>query len=148
MESQCVSSQTTSHSGPSEAPRKRIQLQLLEGNYSISRLPGEAPLPAWADGAGFVTISRIDDGLSIVCRSERVPADVRTDPDWVCLKFLGPFAFGETGIVLSVIRSLSEAGLGIFLVSTFDGDCLLLKRGDLAQATEILTAVGHAIFRG
>lgn len=141
-----MSSQTTPHSGTSEAPRKRIKLQLLEGSYSISRLPGDAPLPAWADGVGFVTISRLDDELSIVCRSERVPADVRTDPDWVGLKFLGPFAFDETGIVLSVIRPLSEAGLGIFLVSTFDGDCLLLKRGDFARAAEILTAVGHAIF--
>lgn len=142
-----MSSQATSHRADPKTPGKRIRLQLLDGNYSVSRLPGDAPLPAWADGAGFVTISRIDDELSIVCRSERVPADVRTDPDWVGLKFLGPFAFDETGIVLSVIRPLSEAGLGMFLVSTFDGDCLLLKRSDFARATEILVAVGHAIFR-
>jgi hypothetical protein len=142
-----MNSQTVSHHSGSNVRGKSVRLQLLDGSYCISRLAGDDPLPAWADGAGFVTISRIDDELSIVCRSERVPGNVHTDPDWVCLKFLGPFAFDETGIVLSVIQPLSEAGLGIFLVSTFDGDCLLLKRGDFARAAEILSTVGHTLVR-
>jgi uncharacterized protein len=124
---------------------KIIKLQLLDGTYSISRLGGDAAIPTWADGDGFVSISRNGDELSIVSLQERVPSGVKTDLNWVCLRFLGPFAFGETGIVLSVIRPLSEAGLGIFLVSTFDGDCLLLKREDFDAATKLLLAAGHTI---
>ncbi|MDR6495176.1 hypothetical protein J2797_005092 [Paraburkholderia terricola] len=124
---------------------KNIKLQLLDGAYSISRLSGDAPIPLWADGDGFVSISRNGDELSIVSLQERVPSGVKTDADWVCLKFLGPFAFGETGIVLSVIKPLSENGLGIFLVSTFDGDCLLLKREDFDAATKLLLAARHTI---
>ncbi|WP_342613577.1 ACT domain-containing protein [Burkholderia ambifaria] len=124
---------------------KSIKLKVLDGDYSISRINGDAPIPAWADGDGFVSISRNGDELSIVSLQERVPFGVKTDIDWVCLKFQGPFAFGETGIVLSVIKPLSENGLGIFLVSTFDGDCLLLKREDFDVATKLLLAAGHII---
>jgi hypothetical protein len=125
---------------------KNIKLQKMDGTYCISRLDGDCPIPAWADGEGFVSISRNGDELSIVCRQERVPAGVTVDLEWVCLKFIGPFAFGETGIVMSVIRPLSENGLGVFVVSTFDADCLLLKQADFERATLLLEAAGHTLF--
>lgn len=122
-----------------------IELQVLEGRYGISRLDGDAVIPTWADGEGFVSITRNGDELSITCRVERIPEGVRADLDWVCLRFVGPFAFGETGIVLSVVRPLSENGLGVFLVSTFDGDCLLLKSEDLEAGKRLLAAAGHTV---
>jgi hypothetical protein len=128
-----------------QGTRKSVRLELLEGTYSVSRLDGNDAVPAWADGAGFVSISRLGDELSIVCLQERVPPGVRSDPDWCCIKFVGPFAFDETGIVLSVIQPLSEGGLGVFVVSTFDGDCLLLKRDHLDMACVLLLDAGHKI---
>jgi hypothetical protein len=125
---------------------KNIKLQKMDGTYCISRLNGDSPIPAWADGEGFVSISRNGDELSIVCLQERVPSGVKVDLDWVCLKFIGPFAFGETGIVLSVIKPLSENGLGVFVVSTFDADCMLLKHDDFERATVLLEAAGHTLF--
>ncbi|WP_225578282.1 ACT domain-containing protein [Rhodanobacter sp. 7MK24] len=122
-----------------------IELQVLEGRHGIVRLDGDAAIPTWADGAGFVSITRNGDELSITCRVERIPAGVRADLDWVCLRFVGPFAFGETGIVLSVVKPLSENGLGVFLVSTFDGDCLLLKSEDLEAGKRLLAAAGHTV---
>ena len=122
-----------------------IELQVLEGRYGIVRLDGDAAIPTWADGAGFVSITRNGDELSITCRVERIPASVRADLDWVCLRFVGPFAFGETGIVLSVVKPLSENGLGVFLVSTFDGDCLLLKSEDLEAGKRLLATAGHTV---
>ena len=123
----------------------RIRLKQLPGPYAISRLEAGETIPDWADGAGFVSISRTQDELSIVCLQERVPAAVRQDNDWVAFKFEGPFAFGETGIVLSVIRPLSENGLGIFVVSSFDGDHLLVKATDGAAAIRLLREAGHTL---
>jgi Uncharacterized conserved protein len=124
---------------------KMIRLQVLDGRYGISRLSGDAAVPAWADGEGFVSITRNGDELSIVCRVERIPAGTQSDLSWACLRFIGPFSFGETGIVLSVIKPLSENGLGVFLVSTFDGDCLLLKSEDFSAGRKLLMAAGHTI---
>ena len=58
---------------------------------------------------------------------------------------MGPFAFGATGIVLSVVRPLSLGGLGVFVVSTYDGDHLLLKTQDLPAAVQLLEAAGHVL---
>jgi uncharacterized protein len=124
---------------------KSIRLQQLPGAYAIARLEPTDRFPPWADGAGFVSIARNVDELSIVCLQERIPAAVKTDRDWTAFRFVGPFAFGETGIVLSVIRPLSEGGLGVFVVSTFDGDHLLLKTTDLQRGRALLLEAGHQL---
>lgn len=128
--------------------RKRqpsVTLEQLPGDYAVARLGRGEQVPAWADGEGFVSISRSDEELSVVCRSDRMPASVRDDSGWTCIKFRGPFAFDETGIALAVIRPLSEADIGIFLVSTFDTDYLLIKSGNVARARELLVQAGHSL---
>jgi len=122
-----------------------VRLARLTGSYAVSRLAPSEPLPGWADGAGFVSISRSADELSIVCQADRVPAGIRQDAGWACYRFVGPFAFDETGIVSSVIGPLSDAGIGIFVVSTFDGDHMLLKQADIARAEALLVASGHSL---
>jgi hypothetical protein len=72
---------------------KTLRLQVLPERYAVSRLEPGSPLPAWADGPGFVTISRTGDELSIVCREDRVPTDIVSVRGWIALQFLGPFAF-------------------------------------------------------
>ena len=123
----------------------RVKLRQLPGSYAISRLGAGDGIPGWADGPGFVSMTRTDDELSITCLQDRVPGTVKHDGDWVAFKLLGPFAFDETGIVLSVIRPLSENELGIFLVSTFDGDHLLVKAADQEAARQHLVGAGHTL---
>ncbi|TPK89636.1 MULTISPECIES: ACT domain-containing protein [unclassified Mesorhizobium] len=122
-----------------------VRLKQLPARYAISRLESAEPIPDWADGPGFVSISRTDDELSIVCVQDRVPVAVKQDRDWLCFKLQGPFAFDETGIVLSVVRPLSENGLGVFVVSTFDGDHLLVKASDGVRAAALLENAGHTL---
>ena len=123
----------------------QLTLELAEGEYAVSRLNADAPIPAWAEGRGFVTVSRSDWELSIVCLAQRVPEGTPTEAGWCCMRFVGPFAFGATGIVLSVVRPLSEGGLGVFVISTFDGDHLLLKQADMPRARALLENAGHSL---
>lgn len=124
-----------------------LHLLELAGDYAISRLTADSPIPNWADGGGFVSISRTSDELSVVCLSNRVPADIRSDEPWGCFKLQGPFPFDATGIALSVIEPLSKAGIGIFLVSTFDTDYLLVKRDNAERASDLLSAAGHRLLQ-
>ena len=121
----------------------QVKLEILSGAYAISRLERTAAIPAWADGEGFVAIARTEDELSVVCLAGRVPAGVKSDDRWRCLKFVGPFAFDETGIAAAVLNPLAEAAIGIFLVSTFDTDYLLVKADDLARTRQALAKAGH-----
>lgn len=125
----------------------KITLEQDPHTYAVSRLAHDVAVPDWADGEGFVTISRSRHELSIVCRAARVPAGIQSEQDWACWRFVGPFAFGATGIVLSVIEPLSRGGIGIFVVSTFDGDHLLLQRSDIERALPLLIAAGHRLVK-
>jgi hypothetical protein len=122
-----------------------VRLARLTGRYAVSRLDPSEAFPGWADGSGFVSISRSAEELSIVCLADRVPAGIRRDAGWTCYRFVGPFAFDETGIVSSVVGPLSGAGIGIFVVSTFDGDHMLIKEADSTRAEAILAASGHIL---
>lgn len=123
----------------------KITMKLLAGSYAISCLAPTDPLPSWADGPGFVSISRNDDELSVVCLEERVPPETKSAGGWACFKFIGPFAFDETGILLSVVAPLSNGGIGIFAVSTFDTDYLLVKKQHLEQVQALLRDAGHIL---
>jgi uncharacterized protein len=124
---------------------RKITLRELPDHYAVCKLAPEARIPAWADGDGFLSISRTPDELSIVCRSERVPPDVHAARDWRCFALIGPFAFDETGIAVSVIAPLSDASIGIFLVATFDTDYLLIQGKDLEAGKRALLAAGHTL---
>jgi hypothetical protein len=136
---------------PEQAPQLVVDMTValtllpLPGLYTISRLPPEDPLPRWADGPGFVSISRTADELSVVCPEERVPAGVLGEAKWRCLKFVGPFAFDQAGIAVAVLAPLAAAGIGIFLISTFDTDYLLLKEADYQRAADVIEAAGHRL---
>ncbi|MEM7221425.1 MAG: ACT domain-containing protein [Pseudomonadota bacterium] len=120
-----------------------VELQTLSESYAVCYLPAAGPTPAWAAGPGFVNISYCSDELSIVCPAKRVPEKVTCERDWTALKLTGSFAFDEAGVLLAAIRPLSENGLGIFAVSTFHRDYLLVKTEDFARAKELLEAAGH-----
>lgn len=123
----------------------QVTLKQLAGAYAVVRLDPGAPVPQWADGPGFVSISRSDEELSIVCLEARVPPTVQHAGGWAAFKLQGPFAFNETGILLSVIAPLSPAGISIFAVSTFDTDYLLVKEADAQKTIVCLREAGHTI---
>jgi hypothetical protein len=121
-----------------------LRLETLPESYAVSRLGPSERIPTWADGPGLVSISRTEDELSLVCLAERVPANVRSDGPWTCFKLVGPFAFNETGIALAAIQPLAQAGIGVFLVSTFDTDYLLVKSEHADETRRALVRAGHA----
>ena len=58
--------------------------------------------------------------------------------DWSCVKVVGPFAFDETGVIAAITSVIAAAGIGVFVLSTFDGDHLLVKETDLQTAAAVL----------
>ncbi|CAN7753827.1 ACT domain-containing protein [Rhizobium sp. LjRoot258] len=122
-----------------------VELKKQFGEYTVAHLPVLAPIPSWCDGAGFVNISRGDDELSVICLRERVPATVKCEGEWACYKVVGSAVSGETGIVLSVVKPVSENGIDVLAVSTFNGNYLLVQSHEAASAVDFLTAAGHRV---
>ena len=123
---------------------KPQRFALLPGEWAIARLSPEAPIPPWALApADFVAIARTADELSIVAPAAAVPPEVRAERGWTVLCLQGPFAFDQTGILASFATPLAAANVGIFAVSTFDTDHVLVKTAQLANALAALRAAGH-----
>ena len=122
-----------------------LTLSVLPDEYAVSRLEPHSPVPDWAWHGELVSVSRTPDELSILCASSNVPDGVRCERDWSALKLHGPFDFALTGILVSVLEPLRVAEIGIFAVSTFDTDYVLVKRVKLEAAIEALERAGHNV---
>lgn len=122
-----------------------MTLGSLDGLFAVCRLSADAPLPAWAAAGSFVSITRTLDELSIVCRGEHVPDGVRCEPGWRCLRVAGPLDFTLAGVLASLLAPLADAGIPVFVVSTFDTDYLLVKEDRLDAAVNVLQSAGHSV---
>lgn len=108
-------------------------------------MPADAPVPGWVDGAGFCTISRTSEELSITIDQALVPAGVRSEPGYRAVRVSGVLPPDLIGILVSIAAPLAEVGLPIFAISTFDTDYVLIRAGDLDKALAALRSAGHQV---
>lgn len=137
--SNCVPS-GTSNSSPA------LVLDVLPVRLAVCRLPADAQVPVWAQqGRGFVSITRTEEELSIVCAAEGVPAGFRQEGPFRALKVRGPLDFSLTGIMARLTRPLADATIAVFVLSTFDTDYLLVRESSLRAAAAALRQAGIAV---
>src|SRR5262252_8572505 len=65
---------------------RTLRCALLENLFAVCQLPSDAPIPEWALSGELLSITRATDELSIVCLAQNVPAGVKADGPWICLK--------------------------------------------------------------
>ena len=119
-------------------------LEVLPGTFAICHLSATDPVPDWATDE-FVSITRTPNELSIVCPQANVPAETQSEPGWRCLRVAGQLDFSMVGVIASLNGTLASAGIGVFVVSTFDTDYLLVKETELDAAVESLIEVGNTV---
>lgn len=122
-----------------------LTLALLPDRLMVCRLSPEAAIPDWAKFGGISAVVRTCDELSIVCLDGAVPDGVPAEHGWCALKVVGPLQFSMVGILVSLAMPLSQAGVSIFVISTYDTDYLLVKGLDLSDALLALRQAGHTI---
>jgi hypothetical protein len=64
------------------------------------------------------------------------------------LKLRGPFELTEVGVLAAITEPLADAGISIFVISTFDTDYLLVQATQLLAAILALETAGHVIEHG
>ena len=124
----------------------RLPLVVLPQTLAVCRLAPDAQPPAWADRAsGFVSVTRTDEELSVICPQERVPDGVLCERNYRAIKVRGPLPVNLVGIFASLAEPLAAAGLSIFPIATFDTDYVLVNGADLPRALEALRGAGHEV---
>jgi hypothetical protein len=117
-----------------------VTLTRIHGVFAVARLPPDAPIPAWATGP-LTSITRTADELSIVCDDAAVPEGVYAWRDFAALRVVGTIDFGVVGLLATLTRALAEAGVSVFVVSSFDTDYLFIRTPDFARACAALSRV-------
>ncbi len=120
-----------------------LVLDRIPGTFGICRLSPSARIPRWVHRSIFYTISRSPNELSILCEERVIPAKVKCDPGWSAIKIAGTLDLSLIGVLASLAGPLAEARIGLFTVSTYDTDYLLVREKRLADATVVLEKAGH-----
>ena len=94
----------------------------------------------------FVFIGRTDEERSLVCRTENVPDNTTEQDDgWRMMRIQGVLDFSLIGILAKISSILAEHKIGIFAISTYNTDYILVKSENCENALNALAGAGYSI---
>ena len=97
-------------------------------------------------GGSFFFLGKTDEELSLVCRTEDAPAYAAArDDGWRGFRILGELDFSLIGILSRLSRILAENQIGIFAVSTYNTDYILVKKENYERALRVLAEKGYHV---
>ena len=89
-------------------------------------------------------LSRTDEEISLVCRTEDTPENTLAREDgWRAFRIQGVLDFSLIGILSRLSAILAENGIGIFAVSTYNTDYILVKKENFDRAMNVLSEAGY-----
>ena len=94
----------------------------------------------------FCFIAKTDEELSLVCKTEETPQNtVECDNGWRGFRIQGVLDFSLIGILSKLSGILAEHEIGIFAVSTYNTDYILVKEENFERALNVLTSEGYTV---
>ncbi|OJG24973.1 hypothetical protein RR47_GL002067 [Enterococcus columbae DSM 7374 = ATCC 51263] len=91
-------------------------------------------------------LSKTDEEISLVCKTEDTPSQtIEREDDWRAFRIQGVLDFSLIGILSKLSSILAENKIGIFAISTFNTDYILVKAKDYERALIILAEAGYTI---
>ncbi len=95
---------------------------------------------------GFYFIGKTDDEISLVCPSANTPSDtVAREDGWRAFYIDGELDFSLIGILSKISTILANNRIGIFVVSTYNTDYILVKNENFGKAEVVLKSEGYTI---
>ena len=123
-----------------------MRLKTLPYDLTVCKLPSAAGIDLSAD---FFFLGKTDEEISLVCRTEQTPAGTAAREDgWRAFRIEGVLDFSLTGILSRLSAVLAENGIGIFAVSTYNTDYILVKADHLGKAMNVLREAGYETDNG
>jgi len=94
----------------------------------------------------FMFIGKTDEELSLVCPTADVPDNTLEREDgWLGFRIEGVLDFSLVGILAGISKVLADSGIGLFAVSTYNTDYILVKRENFDKAMSALALSGYSV---
>lgn len=89
---------------------------------------------------------KTDEEISLVCETKCVPVNaLARDDGWKAFRIQGTLDFSLIGILSKISGILAANKIGIFAVSTFNTDYILVKKENFTKALDVLSEQGYEI---
>jgi len=120
-----------------------MELKVLPCDLTVCKVGSTKDIDLTKD---FYFIGKTDEELSLVCRTEDTPAGT-TDRDdgWKGFRIQGVLDFSLIGILSKLSGILADNEIGIFAVSTYNTDYILVKKENFERALRVLASAGYLI---
>lgn len=120
-----------------------MELKTIEYKLSVCKVTDISDIDLNSD---FYFIGKTDEELSLVCKTEDTPIETLEREDgWRGFRIQGVLDFSLIGILSRLSGILAEHNIGIFAVSTYNTDYILLKEENFDRALEVLASEGYTV---
>ena len=120
-----------------------MNLKVIDTEFSVCKVEDYSQVDLNEE---FVFAGHTDEELSLVCPTSLVPDNTTECNDgWKAFRIEGVLDFSLVGILSRISTCLADNSIGIFAISTFNTDYILIKDGDFEKAIEDLELAGYTI---
>ncbi len=120
-----------------------MKLKKLDYALTVCKVASEIDIDLNKD---FYFIGKTDEEYSLVCITKDTPANtLERDDGWKGFRIQGVLDFSMIGVLSKLSGVLAENKIGIFAVSTFNTDYILVKEENFDKALKVLSLAGYDI---
>lgn len=113
-----------------------MKLKKLNYDFTICKVRAIADIDLSRD---IFFIGKTDEEISLVCRTEDTPLyATKREDGWRGFRIQGTLDFSLTGVLSELSGILAERSIGIFAISTYNTDYVLVKAENYDKAIEAL----------
>ncbi len=120
-----------------------IEIKAIDHDFSVCKV--KKINPAYMEHE-FCFIGKTDKELSLVCQTELAPTNyIERDDGWKAFRIQGVLDFSLIGILAPIAQILADNKIGMFAVSTYNTDYVLVKKENFERTLDALKEKGYSI---
>lgn len=120
-----------------------MELKKLNYDLTVCKIESIADLDLNGE---FFFIGKTEDEISLVCPTCDTPRHtIEREDGWRGFRIQGVLDFSLIGLLSKLSGILAENKIGIFAVSTYNTDYILVKRENFERALSVLVSEGYTV---
>ncbi|MCI8374324.1 MAG: ACT domain-containing protein [Lachnospiraceae bacterium] len=120
-----------------------MKLERIRHKFTVCTVADENEIDLTRE---FCFVGKTDEEFSLVCPTKEVPEHtLRREDGWRAFRIEGELDFSLIGILAKLSDLLAKERIGIFVVSTYRTDYVLVKGEQYEQALGALARAGYEI---
>lgn len=114
----------------------KIRIKTIDADFSVCKVENYSEMNLEAD---YCFTGKTKEEKSLVCQTKDVPDNtIEREDGWKAFYIEGTLDFSLIGILSKIATLLAENNIGIFAISTYNTDYILVKRENYKKAMEVL----------